>query len=133
MTVVQSGFGLGKLYDIRSSTLYGGYYLWSPEFIANNTYKRLAPGTEFNVEIDDSIGKKASLLGVSAEVTASFCAGAVELAGAVKFLMDKDRTSTVSKVSAVYTETTSVQSLDMVEITKEINSDALRRAEGTGI
>ncbi|XP_078514839.1 uncharacterized protein LOC144773588 [Lissotriton helveticus] len=106
-------FRLGMLYDCRSDKLIPGITLWNNETLQMDVGTKPQPKTEFQIITSDSLEKKASSLGVSASLKASFLGGLVEVNGSASYLNDKKVSKKQARVSLQYSTTTLFEHLTM--------------------
>ncbi|KAF7234667.1 Verrucotoxin subunit beta [Varanus komodoensis] len=106
-------FQLGMLYDCRSDALIPGITLWDLQALQKDLSIRPQPKTESEVIASDSIDDKASALGVSTSLKASFLGGLVEVGGSAKYLHDSKTSRQQARVTLQYKATTRYEQLTM--------------------
>ncbi|XP_078518880.1 cytolytic toxin-alpha-like [Lissotriton helveticus] len=109
-------FQLGMLYDCRSDQLIPGITLWNNETLQMDVGTKPQPKTEFQIITSDSIEEKASSLGVSASLKASFLCGLIEVKGSASYLNNKKTSKQQARVSLQYSTTTVFEHLTMTHL-----------------
>ena len=95
-----------------------GTTLWDPENLANNTITRTQPFTGFEVITEDSLEKKANVLGIEANLKLSLLSGMISVSGSAKYAQDYQKTNKESRLTLKYSTTTHFQSLTMKHLGK---------------
>ncbi|XP_054655432.1 stonustoxin subunit alpha-like [Dunckerocampus dactyliophorus] len=109
-------FTLGMLYDARKDAILPGYILWDEETIQKNTVENSHRSSNFTVTASDSIESRSSLLDVSASIKASFLCGLIEVDGSAKYLNDKKKLKSQSRVTFQYKATTHFKQLSLTSL-----------------
>ncbi|XP_059585379.1 verrucotoxin subunit beta-like [Alligator mississippiensis] len=112
-------FQVGMLYDCRSDLLVPGVTLWRPEELKKDLNVRPQPKTDFEIIASDTIEDKASALGVSAELKASFIGGLVEVGGSAKYFKDTKKSKQQARTTLQYSTTTRYEQLSMSHLGPE--------------
>ncbi|KAJ1121326.1 hypothetical protein NDU88_009439 [Pleurodeles waltl] len=107
------------LYDCRSDELIPGVTLWNNETLQMDVATTPQPKTEFQIITSDRIEEKASSLGVSASLKASFLGGLVEVNGSASYLNDKKTSEKQARVSLQYSTTTIFHHLTMTHLGRQ--------------
>ncbi|KAG8127262.1 hypothetical protein E2320_014282 [Naja naja] len=106
-------FQLGMLYDCRKDALIPGVTLWDCNSIQKDLNVNFQLKTESEIIAFDSIDDKASALGISASLKASFLGGLVEVEGSAKYLCDTKKSKKQARVTVWYKTTTMNEQLTM--------------------
>ncbi|KAK2820151.1 hypothetical protein Q5P01_023110 [Channa striata] len=109
-------FTLGMLYDCRRDELIPGFTLWNRTTLQNFTAQSSQQSSEFEIITSDSTESKSSLLDVDASLKASFMGGLIEVGGSAKYLNDRKKSHTQSRVTFQYKATTTFKQLSLADL-----------------
>ncbi|XP_078501926.1 stonustoxin subunit beta-like isoform X2 [Lissotriton helveticus] len=106
-------FQLGMLYDCRNHAVIPGVSLWDMESIGKDVRVTQQLKSEFKFIASDNFEDKASAMGISGSLKASFLGGLVDVDGAAKYLKETKTTKHQARVTLQYSTTTKFEQLTM--------------------
>uniref|UniRef100_A0A8C6V8G0 Uncharacterized protein n=1 Tax=Naja naja TaxID=35670 RepID=A0A8C6V8G0_NAJNA len=106
-------FQLGMLYDCCKDALIPGVTLWDCNSIQKDLNVNFQLKTESEIIASDSIDDKASALGISASLKASFLGGLIKVGRSAKYLCDTKKSKKQARVTVCYKTTTVNEQLTM--------------------
>ena len=120
MAALGRPFTLGSLYDHRTGTILA-QKPWEKVNLEDETKIQITPlpGTQFSVELSNTIKDRATNLSVSAELSLSLASDSIKISGSAAYASESKSDSNRSSVSFLSKRTTETKSLTQAQLSTE--------------
>lgn len=109
-------FQLGMLYNLTTDTLISNTSLWNSNLIENSINYRFSPSNICEVHTENTITKKADLLGMDTYLKISVLTNPIELSGSAKLIHTRKTTQHKRSFIVKYSLTTYIHELKLTNL-----------------